>query len=540
MIARRFPLRTVAIAVLVAALGVFLLYFAIYAAYARNLIQFPFDYDQGEGFEFYDGLRLARGENIYLDNAVFPFYASNYPPVYRALLVPLIWLFGPQLAVARALTWGMSLGIGLVIFLVTRPRLLEGWRAQSGRATALAAVLAAGVAGLSFFAANDVYQIGPLARAHLPMVFFGIAGVACLERGLAEPRAQRGWAVAGVALIMTAGFTKLQALDALAAGFGYLLLRKPRWGLAALALSAAAAAIIVLTLNAATKGQFWLNVVAANVNEYSLDRTWEIYGRYFQLQAPLALSGILHGVIDLAAAVRRRSLRGVSIWSLYFAGGLALGMLTGKWGAGPAYLIASIAAGAVCAVRLCAWLAERLARRAAPVTAASVSTLALAAVFLAQAALNIHLPTSGRLFGAIARGIGVESRSSYPPYPYYDSAGYTQLGHLLDPADIANGWEIVAAARAARGPVWSEEAMFTLLAGKDVVTNPTQLYNLDKAGMLDTRDMIARIRRREFGLVIFRAQFYPDDVKEAIGQHYRWARSVKMNGFDYWLLEPGP
>jgi hypothetical protein len=109
-----------AIVALVVTAAIFLLYFGVYAAYARGLFEFPFDYDQGEGFELFDGIRLARGQNIYLDNAVFPYYASNYPPVYRLLLVPLIWLFGPKLVVARVLTWVMSLGIRLAIFAAVR------------------------------------------------------------------------------------------------------------------------------------------------------------------------------------------------------------------------------------------------------------------------------------------------------------------------------------------------------------------------------------------------------------------------------------
>lgn len=80
--------------------------------------------------------------------------------------------------------------------------------------------------------------------------------------------------------------------------------------------------------------------------------------------------------------------------------------------------------------------------------------------------------------------------------------------------------------------------MLTLHAGKDVVTNPTQLLNLSKNGALDTRDMIARIERREFGAVIFRAYFYPDDVKQAIDRNYATVGSIKINGFDYYLLLP--
>jgi uncharacterized membrane protein len=81
--------------------------------------------------------------------------------------------------------------------------------------------------------------------------------------------------------------------------------------------------------------------------------------------------------------------------------------------------------------------------------------------------------------------------------------------------------------------------MLTLRAGKDVVTNPTQLLNLSKNNALDTTKMIEMIRRREFGAVVFRAMFYPEDVKQAIVENYYWAQKFTMNGFDYWLLLPG-
>ena len=65
-------------------------YLAVYVVYAFDLFQWPFDYDQGEGFELYDALLFGRGEWPYKDNAVYPYYASNYPPLFRLLIVPLL------------------------------------------------------------------------------------------------------------------------------------------------------------------------------------------------------------------------------------------------------------------------------------------------------------------------------------------------------------------------------------------------------------------------------------------------------------------
>ncbi len=547
--ARAHVLPFLSVALLVCVVLLFAGYFVVYLVYARALFTFPFDYDQGEGFELYDAIRLARGEGIYLDNAQFPFYSSNYPPVYRLMLVPLIALFGPHLWVGRALAFASSLVIGGLIFLAAR----RVWAREAGPASGSPAVgpvrafayLVPLMGALAFFAANYVYHVGPLARAHLPMVMFALAGIYCLDAALDEIRNTKyasriTYCILGITLLLVAGFTKLQAVDALVAGFGYLLIRKPRWCAIALAAGALITGAVVLSLNAATGGQFWLNVVLANVNEYDIAVTWQIYGQWFRLQAVLIVCSVLYVAWDVARAVRARSLQPITIWSLYFVAGSAMGMLTGKWGAGPAYLIAAIAASCVCTVGLVSRTAHRVSQL--PCAARSIRyapLLLAAALFFVQATLNVHLPTSGRVFGAVARIIGVaDAPSSYPPYPYYDSAGFTQLGHLLDPADAANGWAMVQIIRDVDGPVWSEEAMLTLLAGKDVVANPTQLLNLSRNDMLDTSQMIEMIERRAFGAVIFRALFYPEDVKEAIMRNYFWAHNFRMNGFDYWVLLP--
>jgi 4-amino-4-deoxy-L-arabinose transferase-like glycosyltransferase len=498
--------------------------FLVLLVYARSVIAFPFDYDQGEGFELYDAIRLARGENIYLDNAVFPYYASNYPPVYRVLVTPLIWLFGPQLWTGRVVAFAATLGIAVLIGWVSF-RLL---RAQALPNALPIAVLC----GLAFLAANHVYHVAPLARAHLPMVFFAVAGIICIERGLRDTP-HPGWAAAGVTLLMVAGFTKLQAVDAMAAGFGYLLFRHPRWCIQALLGCALATGVLLLWIDTVSAGQFWLNVVAANVNEYDIAVTWQTYGQWFQLQAVLNTAAIAHVIWDVARAIRTRSFKPITIWSMYFVAGTVMGMLTGKWGAGPTYLVAAIAASCVCAASLIARLAAQMPSR----TFALSTVVGLA--FTLQAVLNWHTPTSGRFFGAVAQLTGVAARpGSYPPYPYFDTAGYVQLGHLLDTQDTLNGWALVEEIKKHPGPVWSEEAMLTLHAGKDVVTNPTQLLNLSKNNALDMRAMIADIDQRRFGAVIYRAFFYPEEVKQAIARNYDFVGSIRINGFEYYLLLP--
>nr|HPL30858.1 hypothetical protein [Anaerolineae bacterium] len=86
-------------------IGLCLLYYlGVYAIRANVLLRFPFDYDQGEGYDVNSAWMLSRGEPTYGSPDRYPFYSSNYPPVYALLLAPLVAAFGPQLALGRALS----------------------------------------------------------------------------------------------------------------------------------------------------------------------------------------------------------------------------------------------------------------------------------------------------------------------------------------------------------------------------------------------------------------------------------------------------
>jgi hypothetical protein len=165
-------------------------------------------------------------------------------------------------------------------------------------------------------------------------------------------------------------------------------------------------------------------------------------------------------------------------------------------------------------------------------------------LFIYQTKLNLHLPLDHTLTRPVASLLNIPANEPHRfRQSYYDSMGYTQLGHPPTTDDIAAGWEIVDWVRSssADGPAWSEEAMFTIWAGQPtVVTNPTQLFNLWNLDKLDVSAMIKAIYERQFGLVIFRAQFYPPPVLEAIGQNYDVVDHEEMNGFTYAILRPKP
>src|SRR5258706_1892566 len=121
-----------------AAVGLMLFHLIIFVVYSLSLASFPFDYDQGEGFELNDTVLLSQGQLPYRNNEVYPFYASNYPPLYHIVLVPFVWLFGPQYWYGRligaAATLIAAAAIGFAVYRETHHRLVAafaGWGVRS-------------------------------------------------------------------------------------------------------------------------------------------------------------------------------------------------------------------------------------------------------------------------------------------------------------------------------------------------------------------------------------------------------------------------
>ncbi|HIQ01975.1 MAG TPA: hypothetical protein EYH30_07570 [Anaerolineales bacterium] len=508
----------------VLALLVFAGYLAVYLIYAAALFRWPYDYDQGEGFELYDAILYSQGEWPYRDNDTFPFYASNYPPLFHLLILPLLPLFGPRLIAGRLVSFTATLvTAGAIAFAVRReskditaPSLLR-WGLPT-------------LAGLAFLSSNIVYQVGPLCRLHTTMVMFETLAVVAIA-GFQHPCHPPRNLLLGLFFLLCAGYTKQLAIFTAAAALGFVFLRDVRKGiLSGLGLAVVAGGLFLL-IDRATNGQWMLNAIHANVNEFDYRQTLALLGQWLRLHPILLL--LAGGLLVYELFWDR-----LSAYAVWFVFAIGMGLLSGKWGAGPTYFITAIAAACVMAGRASAHLVG--AHRNAP-QRRDLSLLLVAALFLLQATFTLHLPTTGPVFTPLARALGVADRpvqGDCVTFAYYDSGGYTQLGHLLTADDYQAGERILAYVRHSDGPAFSEEAAFSLLAGRPVVTNPTQLLNLYKNGLLDTSEIVRRIEAEEFGVVVFRAQFYPQPVLEAIGQHYRPVEHMCMNGFYYHILLP--
>ena len=513
-------------------------YFVVYLIYAVELFRFPFDYDQGEGFELMDTVFFSRGEWPYRDNDVYPFYSSNYPPLFHVVIVPLVWLFGPQYWTGRLVSFlGTLITAGAIGYAVQR----------AGRRPWLSAL-----SGLAFLASNYVYHVGPLFRQHMFMVMFETLAVVLLavtfEREEKDGR-RHNWSLLGVmALLLAAGYTKQLAYATVIAVFIFLFLRGPKraivWGVP----FAAVTGLIFLSINVATDGQWLLNTITANLNPFVPGQAEGLFRQWFGLHTLIVAVAAIYALYQLYATR-------LSIYAIWFVVATVNSVTAGKWGAGESYFATAIAAACILSGlafnHLLDWAGGRQWGTPRRGWWAAVALPALIAVLYQwQANRLFHMPTHTPALAAVASALGRPTEVLIAPQtscsvprppeaiPYVDAAGVSLLGRPPNAADTAAGKEIAALIAQGQTAAFSEDAGFNLFIGRDVVTNPTQLLNLYNNQAVDLTEMVAMLDRQAFDTVVLRAQFYPGPVLDVIGQRYETTDLIQMNGFVYCVMRP--
>lgn len=506
-------IRWINIALWIIVLAAFTGYLIIYFVYAIDLFKWPYDYDQGESFELYDAILHSQGSWPYRDSSVYPFYASNYPPVFHLINVLLFPIFGPTLLSGRILSFSITLLTAGLIGLTVRRR--------------TGGFLIPVVSGLAFTASNFVYHVGPLCRQQLTMVFLETLTVYFIA-GASDPRKGKWNLLIGLSCLFLAGYTKQLAVFTAAAVFGYLFLLNPKRTFILVGVFGIVFGLVFLLINYATDGYWWVNIISANVNEYMIPQLIGLTRSWFKIHPLYIICAV--AMVGYEVYIGR-----ISLYSLWFLFTLGTGLMSGKWGAGEAYWISSVAA----AITLSGFALGKIQSTLQQKPGWQIlSSNLIPILLLLQSTRMLHLPTTGPVWGTLARVLRVENQSAYADYPYYDAVGYSQVGHLMLPRDYEGGRRIMAHIADTDGLILSEEAAFTMLSGKPVISNPTQLLNLYNNQLLDTSPMEAMIRKEEFGLIIMRAQFYPPPILATIGQHYGLVEHVPMNGFNYIIMKP--
>jgi len=83
----------------------------LFVLHAIQVIRFPHDVDNGEGFLLWEALEYNQGRWPYKPINEPPYVVANYPPVYPLLCSVGTRFFGPTLAVGRTLTFLATLGV---------------------------------------------------------------------------------------------------------------------------------------------------------------------------------------------------------------------------------------------------------------------------------------------------------------------------------------------------------------------------------------------------------------------------------------------
>lgn len=485
------------------ALALLALYGVIYVQFAVQLVGYPFDLDQGEGYDAWAAWIIRQRQLPYTDNQAFPYHSSNYPPVWGALAGLPMSRVGPGLAPPRIFSSLAALLAALAIAVAAHRR---------ARASGAAPLLAAVVAGGLFLASPYVFHTTPLARVNSLTLLFSVVAISLFE---SPGRVRVG---VGVLALLAALYTKPTAVDAAAACIAFSAIGDPRRGVAAALSLGALGLALLFALQVATGGAFWLNVVSGNLNPFDaaqLGAYWTNFGEVHPVLVGLAAA-------EATIAIRARAW---SPWLLYLLTASAMAIGAGKLGAGESYFLGVIAAAAVLGGTLVARLAT--AQLPSPNATAALasrpgSSYALGAVLLAQGLLFSH--------GALAEAL-----------PWLPDRGFqaTILGRAPSAQDRAAGEEIADLLRRVPGPVLVEDPSFAVAAGKPVVGNATHLRNLHEAGLWDPTGLAGEIADRRFGAVVLNAQLYPAPVLAAIGRYYYLHDVVEVGRVRYQLFLPG-
>jgi hypothetical protein len=456
----------------------------VYLVRAGRILAYPYDLDQGEGYDLASGVLLAQGLPIYTDNQSFPYYSTNYPPLYAAAVAGAIAVWGEQLLAGRVVSLAATLGILALLFV-----------AASVRAGALAGLLAGGF----FLLSNYVFHVTPLARVNALAACLALAAVLLLG-------SRSRWALhGGVAALVAALLTKPTAIDAAAAGLlGATLVSRQR-GLSAILGCVVGSAALAAALELRTQGAFSLNVLAGNLNPFLPGQLRDYLANFALLHAaPLVLAAG-----SVLQAARRGELETVHLFLLT---GLLMALGVAKWGAGESYFLSAIMASSLLGGIACARMIREGAR-SGPIWALLI---------LAQCAISAHGLVSEVSPGLPDRGLQAAALAGTPSV-----------------ADLEAGAGIVERLAARDAPALVEDPGFLIAAGRPVVGNATHLRNLYQAGLWRPDNLVADLRERRYHTVVLDAELYPEPVLAAIGRFYFLYDAVDVQGARQKVFLPG-
>lgn len=428
-------------------------------------VLYPHELDYGEGIVWFQVQQLFAGD-AFGDIRRFPTVVFHYTPLYHVLSGLLAATGIDGLVAGRLLSAVSTAAMVILIGLIVRHMIVQ---AKGARWVANAS---AAIAGLTLLVGFPVKIWAPLMRVDMLAFALALAGIYAGLRAIRRP----AWIYPAALLFVLAVFTKQTMIAAPASVFLVLLLHRPRTALAGIATCLIAGSVALGALAYATGGGFLRHVFLYNVNRFDLGRIDQIaiigLGHIFLVTAALiGLAATLPSIRRFARS-RRDAEPGEAADAMlgcYLLLTSIMLLLVLKSGSSANYFIEWFVALAIFA-----GLAARVAvERSFAVGGTSVS----------------ETPATGKLAIAAlcAQALFIDP-NQYPDR--FFSARADGLARLT------------GMARAAEGPVISDDMVVLMRAGRPVLWEPAIFTELAATGAYDERPFVRMIEQQRFAFFI--------------------------------------
>ena len=458
---------------------------AVFFAATFKLTGFPYELEYGEGIVLWQASRILHPAEAYHPITQYPYNVFHYPPLYHVMAQAVGLVTGDLLVAARLVTWASAIGVVVVVGLITNYR-SEGPPAARRAAALIASLLVVHLPNMDWV---------PYMRVDLTALFFTVLGLLVFLR----VPGRRGCVLAGLAF-GAALFTKQSSIAGPAAIVLVLLLDgRVRDAVTLFLVMAILGGSVVAGLEAATHGEFLRHVIAYNRNPIDLRLLRDLTIQNLTgMNALLGLALAVPSTLITARSIRRTAepaaARQVLLVAVaYFLASSGSCVLAAKAGAAPNYFLNVNVS--------CCILVGLLLRR-----------------LLQHPARVFRRPaTAGVLMVLICIGIS----------HFYETDRQLDIlrGRNRRLNDIArHSARVLESIRRTEGPVFSDDMVLLMKAGKEVPWEPAIVTVLAQGGRWDQGPLVAMIRDQRLDMLVVRYLdtpiFYSAAVRQAIKDFY--------------------
>lgn len=460
------------------AICLFALFFAgiLFGISVTKVYSIPYGIDFGEGYLANASLEIIQGQNPYHSLDAPPWIVTSYPPLYPFINGLFMILTGPTLIAGRFISTVSLIGILVVSIMILR-------KANIGSSVSL---IAAGILLVFPWPVNWAQVV----RVDILGIFLTITGIFFWIRS--EKKIDVYLAAIFLSL---AAFTKQSLLVAPVSLFVYALLTKNRNAMSIVGMTLLLSALLYCFAGLASGGGIFLHLFHYTTNAYFFERLTAGLGNYFKS------TWLIH-LMAASSFVIPGTLTGSRVFFAWYYLFAHLAIITyGFEGSDTNYFIEPL----LSTVFLTAFLLDYLVKRT---------------------------ENTRDFFGAIPspRTIGFALMFLIIFMGRFLQTDQYRIQRTT-PERIQQGLELVRLAHAVSGDILSEDASFTLLAGKRVLFQPYIMTLLSRVGKWNQQPFVDSIKSEQYSMIILRVNLHDPANTEVRGGAWEAA------GFDRWTPE---